>query len=128
MSLVKTAAGILIALSVGFGAPAPFVASYLLREGRLPIFMGLFPAYGNGLFQRFSPATFAVLLGVFTAVNAFDVFAGVLLWGGHKLGAYALLGALPVQVVFWLGFALPIPPLLTFVLLGLLWAGRGSLH
>ena len=42
-------------VAAGFGIPAPFVASYYLRERTPPIFMGLFPMYGGGPLDRFSP-------------------------------------------------------------------------
>lgn len=42
-------------VAIGFGAPASFVAAFLLRERRLPIVMGLFPDYGGGLYGRWSP-------------------------------------------------------------------------
>src|SRR2546423_7941429 len=97
-------------VAAGFGIPAPFVASHLLRERALPSFMGLFPMYGGGLFQRFSPETFSVLLGLFTALCAFEVYAGWLLWNGEQLGALITLALVPMEAVVWAGFAVPIPP------------------
>jgi hypothetical protein len=115
-------------IALGFGLPTPFVATHLLRERTLPIFMGLFPAYGGGIFQRWSPEVFVLLLGLFAALSALEAFAGVLLWQGERLGAILMLGLLPFEIVFWLGFALPIPPLFALVRLALLFVGRDSLH
>ncbi len=74
--------------ALGFGIPTAFVAVHLLRERTLPIFMGLFPMYGGGFFQRWSPEVFVALLGLFAAVSAIEAFAGVLLWQGEPLGAF----------------------------------------
>ena len=115
-------------VAAGFGIPAPFVASYLLRERTLPSFMGLFAMYGGGWFDRFSPEVFAVLLGVFTALSALEAYAGWLLWNGHHLGALITLALLPIEVMFWAGFAVPFPPLFAIARLGLLAAGWSALR
>lgn len=115
-------------VAIGFGAPAPFVASFLLGERRLPTFMGLFPMYGGGLYGRWSPEVFAVLLGLFAAVSALELFAAVLLWNAEPLGALLTLALLPVEIIFWAGFALPIPPLIGLVRIALLWVGWSSLR
>jgi len=111
----------------GFGIPAPFVASHLLRERTLPSFMNLFPMYGGGLFDRFSPEVFGVLLGLFTALCALEAYAGWLLWNGERLGALITLALLPIEVVFWAGFAVPFPPLIAIARLALLGAGWSAL-
>ena len=115
-------------IAFGFGIPAPFVASFYLRERTPPIFMGLFPMYGGGPLDRFSPETFAVLLGLFASLCAAEAYAGWLLWSGEPLGARITLLLLPVEVVFWVGFAIPIPPLIGIVRLGLLAAGWSALR
>jgi hypothetical protein len=115
-------------VAAGFGIPAPFVASYFLRERMLPSFMGLFPMYGGGLFDRLSPEVFAVLLGLFTALSAVEAYAGWLLWNREPLGAGMTLVLLPIEIVFWVGFAVPIPPVLAVVRVGLLAAGWSALR
>ena len=114
--------------ALGFGVPTAFVAVHLLRERTLPIFMGLFPMYGGGFFQRWSPEVFVALLGLFAAVSAIEAFAGVLLWQGEPLGAFIALALLPIEVVFWVGFAVPLPPPGAVVRLGLLAIGWSSLR
>jgi hypothetical protein len=115
-------------VAAGVGIPAPFVASYFLRERMLPSFMDLFPMYGGGLFDHFSPEVFAVLLGLFTALSAIEAYAGWLLWNGEPLGAGMTLVLLPIEIVFWVGFAVPIPPVIAVVRLGLLAAGWSALR
>jgi hypothetical protein len=115
-------------VAAGFGIPAPFVASYLLRERMLPSFMGLFDMYGGGVFDRFSPEAFAVVLGLFAALCALEAHAGWLLWNGERLGALMTLALVPIEVMFWAGFAVPIPPLFAIARLGLLAAGWSALR
>src|SRR5256885_16539574 len=115
-------------VAAGFGIPAPFVAFYLLREHKLPSFMGLFPMYGGGPFDRLTPEVFAVLLGLFTALCAFEAYAAWLLWNGQQLGAVITLVVIPVELAFWAGFAVPIPPLIAIARLALLAAGWSALR
>jgi len=115
-------------VAAGFGIPAPFVASFYLRERRLPSFMGLFPRYGGGPLDRFSPEVFAVFLGLFAALCALEAYAGWLLWNGEPLGARITLALLPFDVAFWVAFAVPFPPLIAIARLGLLAAGWSALR
>ena len=115
-------------VAAGFGVPAPFVASHYLRERTLPRFMDLFPMYGGGLFDRVSPEVFAVLLGLFAALCALEAYAAWLLWNGAQVGALLTLALLPVEILFWAGFAVPFPPLIAVVRLGLLAAGWSALR
>jgi hypothetical protein len=115
-------------VAAGFGIPAPFVASHYSKAGTLPSFMGLFPMYGGGPLDRFSPEVFAVFLGLFTALCALEAYAGWLLWNGEPVGARMTLVLLPVEVAFWVGFAVPVPPLIAIVRLGLLAAGWSALR
>jgi hypothetical protein len=115
-------------VAAGFGIPAPFVASYFLRERSLPSFMGLFPMYGGGQFDRFSPEVFAVFLGLFTALSALEAYAGWLLWNGEPVGARMTLVLLPIELAFWVGFAVPIPPLMAVARIALLAAGWSALR
>jgi len=115
-------------VAAGFGLPAPFVATHLLRERALPSFMGLFPMYGGGAFDRLSPEVFAVLLGLFAGLSALEAYAGWLLWNGHQVGALMVLALLPIELVFWAGFAVPIPPLIALARLVLLTVGWSALR
>jgi hypothetical protein len=111
---LKASAVLMWIVAVGFGAPAPFVATYLLRERSLPIFMGLFPMYGGGFFERWSPV--------------FELFAGMLVWHGEQVGALITLALLPIELAFWAGFAVPIPPLTAVVRVAVFLAGWSALR
>lgn len=115
-------------MAAGWGIPAPFVASFLLRDGALPTLEPIGHLMGGGFFERWSPEIFSVLLGLFAALSALEVFAGWLLWQGEPLGALITLALLPIEVVFWAGFAVPIPPLIAIARIGLLAAGWSSLR
>jgi hypothetical protein len=95
--------------SAGFGLPAPLVAAYLLRHGRLPSFFGLFDMYGGPWSGRLSDTQFTVRLSAFALLLIVPTWSGWLLWKGRRSGAVLNVVSLPIEVVFWLGFALPIP-------------------
>ena len=84
--------------------------------------MNAFPAYGGGFFERWSPEVFAVMLGLFAALSALELFAAVLLWNGEGVGGWLAVALLPIEVLFWAGFALPIPPVVGVARLALLWS------
>ena len=115
-------------VAVGFGAPTPFVATHLLRTGKLPTFMGMFPMYGGGFCSRWSHSVFVVLLALFAMTCTADAFAAWLVWNGSRVGAWLMFALLPVEVVFWIGFALPIPPIIAVVRFALLVLGWASLR
>jgi len=103
------------AVAAGFGIPAIPCAHHLLRNGRLPSFFGLFRMYEGPVFARVSPPTFAVLLYSFTLLCVAEAVAGALLWNGLRAGAFLSFALLPIEIAFWIAFALPIPPLLATV-------------
>ena len=95
--------------AAGFGLAAAPVAVFLLRRGTLPEFFGLFPMYGGPWSSRVGDRTFAVLLIAFMVVTLVAAWAAWLVWNGSKAGAVLSLVLLPVEAIFWIGFALPIP-------------------
>jgi hypothetical protein len=109
---VNRAAGVCsLVLGLGFGLPGVYGAWYYARQGEVWTFLG-FPTYGDGPFERWGfPTNVALLLG-FVAVCAAEVVVGVLLWGGSTIAPWLALALLPVELLFWIGFALPFGPLL----------------
>ena len=109
---------------IGFGVFCIPAIRNLLMGRDIPIVMG-FPAYGRGPFERIGLPTTVPLLAAFLLVCALQVVAGVLLWGGSKVGAILALALLPAGAIFWWGFALPFGPifaLLSTFLIVLGWA------
>jgi hypothetical protein len=109
---MRIAAGSISALlGVGFGLPCFFGIRHFARTGEVWSFMG-FPTYGNGPFERIGIPTSTPLLIGFLAVCLAELAAGVMIWSdapGAKLVSLALL---PLELAFWLGFALQLGPLL----------------
>jgi len=97
------------AYAAGFGVPAVPVAIYLLRHGSLPWFGNLFPMYGGPWAGRFRDGQFVGLLLSFLGLISVVAWAAGRVRHGSRRGAVVSAGLLPVEAVFWLGFALPIP-------------------
>ncbi|MEO8632209.1 MAG: hypothetical protein ABI466_02535 [Chloroflexota bacterium] len=128
LTAVRGAAILFWLIAAGFGVYAFPAAAYLIEHRELPMTAFGFRAYGGGWFERFSPEVFAVLLGVFVGICAVEAFAGWLLWHGTRAGGFLMLALLPVEIVFWSGFAVPIPPVAAVVRLGLLAAAWSALR
>lgn len=106
--------------AAGFGLPVPPIAVYVNRTGTLPWLGDLFPMYAGPWWDRVDQRTFVVLLGAFAATLAAASGAAELARRGHRAGAPLALALLPVEAVFWYGFALPIPVVLGAARAGLL--------
>ncbi len=92
----------------------------------MPRFFDLFPMYGGPWSDQYNPGVFAALLIAFLLVLMVSAFAAWLVWRGSRVGAVLSLALLPVEIVFWLGFALPVPwafGIARVVLLALAWRG-----
>ena len=109
MSSAQIAAVLTWVYAAGFGIPAVYVVPYLVRNRELPTFLDLFPMYGGPWSGRVEIRTLVVLLISFLVLTLVAAWAGWLVWNGSKTGAALSLVLLPVEAVFWLGFALPIP-------------------
>jgi hypothetical protein len=97
------------AYAAGFGLPAVPVSVYLLRRGSLPWFGNLFPMYGGPWSDRYRNEPFVGLLLGYLGLMAVVAWAAGRVRHGSRRGAVVSAGLLPVEAVFWLGFALPIP-------------------
>lgn len=97
------------AYAAGFGLPAVPVAAYLLRRGSLPTFLGLFEMYGGPWSVRLGSGTFGGALAAFFGVAAAAAWAAERVRRGASGGRVLAVALLPVEAVFWIGFALPIP-------------------
>jgi hypothetical protein len=107
----KAAAIVTWAYAACFGLPAIPVAVYLLRTGRLPLLFDAFPVYGGPWYDSGQPEGFAAQLGAFLVMMLVVSWGGWLLWRGSRAGAGVAVATIPVEALFWHGFALPIPPL-----------------
>lgn len=105
----RTAAIVTWGYAAAFGIPAIPVSVFLVEHGRLPELWGLFEIYGGPWSARHSDTTLVSLLLGFLAVTLVAAWSAWLLWGRRKIGAVLNLALLPVEAVFWIGFALPLP-------------------
>ena len=69
MNNARIAAVLTWVYSGGFGLPTIPVTLFLLRQGRLPVFAGLFETYGGPWSARLQQRTFIVLLMAFLIVT-----------------------------------------------------------
>ena len=109
--MIKAAAVCSVVPGLGFGLPGAYGAWHYARHGEVWRFLG-FPTYGDGPFVRWGVPTSAPLLLGFVTVCAAEVALGVLLWRDATAAPWLALALLPVELVFWMGFALPFGPLL----------------
>lgn len=109
MSSARAAAVVSWFYAAGFGLSTIPVAIFLRARGRLPVFFGLFESYGGLWSASVTDAAFVRLLLAFLAVSLVVAWSGWLLWNGSRAGAVLNLALIPVEAVFWVGFALPIP-------------------
>lgn len=105
---IRVAAIIFILVGAGFGLSAIPVIRYILRHNDLPVMMFGIRAF-SGPFERLGWSTFTVLLGVFAVLSLLEVLAGVWLWRGLRQGAILGIILSGLNMIFWIGFALPIP-------------------
>lgn len=120
MKAAHAAAALTWVYAACFGIPAIPVSSYLLTNGYLPTFFGLFDMYGGPWSSRLLAGTFVALLVAFLLVIVVAAWSAWWVWQGSKVGMLINLAILPVEAVFWLGFALPFPWLIGIARAGLL--------
>jgi len=104
--MTRTAAVLAWIAGLGFGLPCVFGIWYFVQRGEVWTFLG-FPAYGGGPFP-----TTTLLLASFLLVCAVEVVVGGLLWRNRPGAALFSVVLLPVELAFWIGFALPFGPVL----------------
>jgi hypothetical protein len=90
---------------LGFGLPGAYGAAYLTSRGEVWSFFG-FPTYGGGPFESWGLPTLPMQMA-FVLVCVAELLMGNLLWARRPAGRTLSLALLPVELFFWLGFALP---------------------
>jgi hypothetical protein len=108
-AVARTAAVLCWLPAVGFGPLCiPAMASIARGDG-VWTFLG-FPTYGGAAFEQLGIPTSVPLLAAFLLVAVAEVIVGALLWRRRRAGFVSALALLPVELVFWIGFALPFGP------------------
>ena len=103
--VTRTAAVLAWIAGLGFGLPGAYGAAYLARHAEVWSFHG-YPTYGGGPFESWGLPTLLMQMG-FVLVCAAELITGNLLWLRRPAGRTLSLALLPVEVFFWVGFALP---------------------
>jgi hypothetical protein len=110
MILLRVAAVLFWTTAIGFSAFIVPVALYLLAHRELPHVFGQ-PAF-SGPLARTGVETLVVVLAAFLVVCVLEAIAGWLIWKGRRGGGVLGVALLPIAAIFWVGFELPIPPLI----------------
>jgi len=127
VTTLRAAAIVSWVYAAGFGLSAIPVAVYLRQRGRLPTFFDMFEMYGGPWSARVSNGTFELLLIGFLVLMLIVAWFAWLVWNGSRTGAILALATIPIEAVFWFGFALPIPWLLGAARVALLLLGWKAL-
>ena len=113
---------------VGFGwaiLPVPWLMWWVVVRGRLPVLPLIGEPNSGPFYLQLPHSQFVLLLAASFGLGVAQVWAGWLLWNGDRSGALLQFGLLPIEAIFWYGFALPIPPVLAaarVVLVALAWS------
>lgn len=120
--MTRAAGAIAWLLGLGFGLPCVYATWYFISDDEVWTLFG-FPTYGDGVFEQVGLDTSVPLLLAFLLVCVAEMVLGWWLWSGHRGNrAFAAL-LLPVELVFWVGFALPFGPILGVVRTALVLVG-----
>jgi hypothetical protein len=93
--------------ALGFGLPGLCGTWYLAAHDRLWIFLD-FPTYGSGPLEDLGVETTTPLLVAFVLVCAAELVVGWMLWRRKRAAVAISLALLPLELAFWIGFALPV--------------------
>jgi hypothetical protein len=101
-------------LGLGFGIPGVLGIRHFAQTGHVWELWG-FPTYGGGPFEHLGVQTNVPLLGAFVAVCVAELVTGTMLLAGAPGAVAASWVLLPFELVFWIGFALPLGPVVALV-------------
>jgi len=93
-------------LPAGFGLPGVYGTWYFADHDQVWSFVG-FPTYGDGPFEDIGVETTVRLLAAFVLICAGEAIVGWMLWQHRSSATTLSLALLPLELVFWIGFALP---------------------
>jgi len=105
----RIAAVLAATAGLGFGLPCIPAIRYFAENHQVWSFLG-FPTYGEGPFEAVGLDTDLPLLTAFLGVCAAEVSVAVLLWRERPSAQRLAVTLLPVELLFWVGFALPLGP------------------
>jgi hypothetical protein len=109
--MLRVAAVLSWLLAAGFGPLCIPAMVSIARGDGVWVFLG-FPTYDGAWFEQLGIPTSVPLLAGFLLVAVVEAVVGVLLWTKRPAGSVLALVLLPIEFVFWIGFALPFGPVL----------------
>jgi hypothetical protein len=112
---------------LGFGLPCLYGIWYLVNKKSIAYFMG-FPTYGYGPFEKIGVHSTTPLLTGFFLICALECVAGWGIWSGDKGSAVLSMAIIPLEMMFYIGFALPFGPPILLARVILLWLSWTALH
>ena len=128
MKTARAAAVLTWIYAAAFGLPAIPISAYLVAQGTCPRLWACSRRTAVRGRTRRTPNLLA-LLAAFLGVTILAAWSAWWLWRGRRSGAVVNLALLPIEAIFWLGFAVPIPWLFGIaraVLLAASWASLGD--
>lgn len=125
--MIKTASICLWFAGLGFGLPCLYGIWSMLKGKGIAYVLG-FPAYGNGPFEKMGIPTSLPLFAGFLLVCALECVAGWGLWNHDKGSAFLSFAIIPVELLFYIGFALPFGPPFIVLRLVMMYLSWSSLH
>ena len=125
--MIKAASFCLWFSGLGFGLSCIYGIWYFMRTRTIATVMG-FPTYGNGPFEKIGIHTSTPLLIGFLLVCILECVCGWGLWHNEKGSAVLSLAIIPLEIFFFIGFALPFGPPLIIIRTILLLLAWTSLH
>ena len=112
--MIKAASIVSWLLGVGFGFPCIYGIWHMYKGKGIAYVMG-FPSYGYGPFEKIGIYTSITLLFSFLLVCILECLAGQMVWNADKGGAMLSLAIVPLEMLFYIGFALPFGPPLAII-------------
>jgi hypothetical protein len=112
--MIKLAALCLWISGLGFGLPCIYGIWSALKGKGIAYVMG-FPTYGNGPFEKIGVHTTSAFLFGFLFVCVLECIAGWGLWNGDKGCGVMSFALIPLEMLFFIGFALPFGPIFLLI-------------
>jgi len=112
---------------LGFGIPG-LIGIWSLINGKGIAYVMGFPTYGQGPFEKIGVHTTIPLMLGFLLTCVLECIAGWMLWQSDKGGAMLSIIIIPIEIFFYIGFALPFGPAMLLLRIVFLVLGWGALH
>ena len=107
-SAITTASILFLVFGLGILVVNVFVIAFMIQNRTFPIVFGI-PLMGSSFTERLGMDFMIVASLLFQVACALEILAGYWLWKSDKRGGRLGLMLLPVGLLFWVLFQLPLP-------------------